>query len=84
MKSIILIGILALSGCAHVSPARLDGSCPTDFSIKGNADSVIYHTPDSPYYFKTRAEICFDSAHAAKRHGFRPVSPYSVAPRRKR
>ena len=41
-------------------PGSIKGTCPYDFPIKGNADSVIYHTSDSPYYFKTRAEICFD------------------------
>ena len=47
-------------------PGSIKGTCPYDFPIKGNADSVIYHTPDSPYYFKTRAEICFDSTEAAE------------------
>jgi len=53
----------------------IKGTCPHDFPIKGNAESSIYHTPRSPYYFKTDAEICFDSVEAAKRHGF-------IAPKR--
>ena len=49
---------------------NLNGSCPYDFPIKGNASSYIYHTRASPYYTKTNAEFCFDTEEAAKRHGF--------------
>ena len=72
MKKMILI--LFLTGCAHVHPATYTGSCPTDFPIKGNVDSLIYHTTDSPYYVRTKAEICFENADAATRHGYRPIA----------
>ncbi len=74
MIRIFIIGVL-VAGCAHTVPASLKGTCPYDFPVKGNTGSYIYHTPESPYYYKTNAEICFDSAEAARRHGF-------VAPKR--
>ena len=70
-KTIILF--LFLTGCAHVHPATYTGTCPTDFPIKGNADSLVYHTSASPYYIRTRAEICFESEEAAVRHGYRAI-----------
>ena len=72
MKKMILI--LFLTGCAHVHSATYTGSCPTDFPIKGNVDSLIYHTTDSPYYARTKAEICFENADAATRNGYRPIA----------
>jgi hypothetical protein len=76
MKKIILL--LFLGGCAHAHPATYRGTCPTDFPIKGNADSLIYHTADSPYYVKTNAEICFESEEAATKHGYRAVLPKNI------
>jgi len=72
MRKFILF--LFLSGCAHVHPATYRGTCPTDFPIKGNVDSLIYHTADSPYYLQTNAEICFESKKTAERHGYRPIA----------
>ena len=69
-----LIFVLLLAGCAHVHPPTYTGACPTDFPIKGNVDSLIYHTTDSPYYLKTKAEICFENKDIAARHGFRPIA----------
>jgi len=71
MKKTILF--LFLAGCAHVHPATYTGTCPTDFPIKGNADSLVYHTSESPYYIRTRAEICFENKEAAERHGYRSI-----------
>lgn len=71
MKSIaVVITAIVLSSCAHMRVAPLDGSCPDDFPIKGNADSYLYHFPDSPYYYKTKAELCFSNAESAKALGF--------------
>ena len=66
----VFVIIVMLTGCAHTVPASFRGTCPYDFPVKGNADSYIYHIPESPHYYKTNAEICFDSAEAARRHGF--------------
>ena len=76
MKKMVLI--LFLTGCAHVHPATYRGTCPTDFPVKGNADSFIYHTTDSPYYAHTHAEICFENEATAAHHGYRPLLPKNI------
>ena len=43
---------------------------PSGFDIKGNEDSMKYHTPESPYYSRTKAEVWFDSVEAAEAAGF--------------
>ena len=47
-----------------------DGSQPEGFPIKGNADSMLYHVPDSRFYEQTVAEVWFDSAESAEAAGF--------------
>jgi large subunit ribosomal protein L17 len=47
-----------------------DGSQPEGFPIKGNADSMLYHTPESAYYDQTVAEVWFASAEAAEAAGY--------------
>jgi hypothetical protein len=48
-----------------------DGAAPgPEFTIKGNADSMLFHTPDSPYYGRTRAEVWFRTADEAVAAGF--------------
>ncbi len=78
---IIILGMLIMSGCAHTTGPLRDGSCPPEFPVKGNANSFIYHTPRSFSYFKTKAEVCFDSPDAAIRHGFR-APKFCLSPRR--
>jgi len=46
------------------------GSAPAGFDIKGNQDSMKFHTPDSPWYGRTKAEVWFASEEAAKAAGF--------------
>ena len=55
-----------------MSLPNLNGTCPTGYPVKGNANSHIYHIPNNPYYLKTDAEFCFDTVEAARRHGFVP------------
>ena len=47
-----------------------DGSQPDGFPIKGNAGSMLYHVPDSPFYERTVAEVWFASPEAAEQAGF--------------
>ena len=48
-----------------------DGSAPhASFTIKGNADSMLYHPSDSPYFARTKAEVWFNSEEAAEAAGF--------------
>ncbi|MBC6446423.1 sunset domain-containing protein [Actinokineospora xionganensis] len=50
---------------------KADGSAPSDeFTIKGNADSMLFHTTESPYYPRTRAEVWFKTASDAEQAGF--------------
>jgi large subunit ribosomal protein L17 len=53
---------------SHAAPE--DGSEPEGFPIKGNADSMLYHTPDSSYYDRTVAEVWFATAEDAEAAGF--------------
>jgi trigger factor len=50
-----------------------DGSadCPEGYPVKGNGDSMIYHTPESSSYTRTIPEICFATAEDAVAKGFR-------------
>ncbi|CRK60047.1 LSU ribosomal protein L4p (L1e) [Alloactinosynnema sp. L-07] len=50
--------------------ALADGSQPEGFPIKGNADSMLYHVPDSAFYDRTVAEVWFTTAEAAEAAGF--------------
>jgi small subunit ribosomal protein S2 len=45
------------------------GEAPEGFTIKG-ASSGKYHTPDSPWYAKTVAEVWFDTVESAEAAGF--------------
>ena len=47
-----------------------DGNGPDTHPIKGNADSMLYHTPDSRYYKVTKAEVWFDTEEHAEAAGF--------------
>ena len=47
-----------------------DGSAPAGYTIKGNAGSKKYHTEDSPWYGRTKAEVWFATEEAAKAAGF--------------
>jgi large subunit ribosomal protein L22 len=43
-----------------------DGGAPEGYEIKGNAQSMLYHEPDSRYYKATKAEVWFDSVESAE------------------
>lgn len=46
------------------------GNAPKGFDIKGNADSMKYHTADSQWYEQTVAEVWFDTVESAEAAGF--------------
>ena len=54
------------------SHAPLDDpeEAPEGFEIKGNADSMLYHLPGTPFYNRTVAEVWFATAEAAEAAGF--------------
>ena len=47
-----------------------DGSGPAGW-IKGNADTMLFHTADSPHYERTEAEVYFKDEQTATAAGFR-------------
>ena len=48
-----------------------DGSAPSaEFTIKGNAGSMLFHTKESPYFGRTKAEVWFKSPTDAEAAGF--------------
>ena len=48
---------------------------PEGFAIKGNANSMLYHTPDSAFYDRTNAEVWFATEADAEAAGFsKPAS----------
>ncbi len=52
-----------------------DGNGPDTHPIKGNADSMLYHTAESPHYQRTKAEVWFDTEESAEAAGFsKPAS----------
>jgi hypothetical protein len=52
---------------------------PDGFTIKGNAQSMLFHTPDSPYYGRTKPEVWFRTEEDAERAGF---TKYTRRPRK--
>ena len=46
------------------------GSGPQGWTIKGNEDSMLYHTQDSPSYKQTIAEVWFRDESTAEKAGF--------------
>ncbi len=73
-ESAAAVGLLALPAGVEphddVHAALEDGSAPEGFPIKGNADSMKYHTPESPWYDQTIAEVWFATPEAAQAAGF--------------
>jgi large subunit ribosomal protein L17 len=53
--------------------ATEDGSAPEGYSVKGNADSGLYHVEGSQWYDATVAEFWFKDADAAEAAGFKPA-----------
>lgn len=43
---------------------------PEGYPIKGNAQSKLFHEPDSRYYKATKAEVWFDTVESAEAAGF--------------
>ena len=46
------------------------GNAPKGHEIKGNVDSMKFHTPDSAWYDQTVAEVWFDTEETAQAAGF--------------
>ncbi|WP_202863545.1 sunset domain-containing protein [Ornithinimicrobium avium] len=59
----------AAYGAGSAEPLE-DGTGPAGWEIKGNAGSMLFHTPESPSYDAVRAEVWFESEDAARNAGF--------------
>jgi hypothetical protein len=60
--------LAAASSISPGAPTRLSG--PAGEQIKGNRDSMLYHTVDSPWYGLTKAEKWFTTETEAEAAGF--------------
>jgi large subunit ribosomal protein L22 len=56
-------------GAGSAAPLA-DGGAPEGYPIKGNADSMLFHEPETPYYARTRAEVYFATVEDAEAAGF--------------
>ncbi len=63
-------------GAGSAAPLE-DGSAPEGFPIKGNVDSMKYHTEESPWFEQTVAEVYFADAAAAEAAGFEAPSGHA-------
>jgi hypothetical protein len=62
-----------LPGAAAPLP---DGSAPgPGYTIKGNAGSMLFHLPSSPYYARTKPALWFRTAEDARAAGFTEWKP---------
>lgn len=56
---------------AGAAPPNEDGSAPEGYTVKGNANSGLYHEPEGQWYEQTEAEFWFKSAEDAEAAGFK-------------
>jgi allophanate hydrolase subunit 1 len=56
-------------GAGSATPGA-GGSGPQGWTIKGNEDSMLFHTPESPSYKRTIAEVWFFDEDTARKAGF--------------
>ncbi|MGI8665537.1 MAG: 50S ribosomal protein L17 [Jatrophihabitans sp.] len=56
-------------GAGSHAPIAEDAQ-PDGFPIKGNASSMLYHVPESPFYDRTIAEVWFADTESAEAAGF--------------
>ena len=57
-------------GAGSKAPLK-SGNAPKGFSVKGNADSGLYHLEGGQWYDATEAEVWFDTAESAEAAGFK-------------
>jgi uncharacterized membrane protein ArfC len=57
-------------GAGSVRLAVASADAPEGYTIKGNEDSMLYHSPESPTYARTIAEVWFRDVGTAEAAGF--------------
>lgn len=55
-------------GSTRVTPGSAP---PAGYTVKGNEESMLYHTPESPSFHQSEGEIWFVDEDSALRAGFR-------------
>jgi hypothetical protein len=49
---------------------RIDGAAPTGYPVKGNVDTMLFHTEASRWFHRIKADVWFDSEDRARAAGF--------------
>ena len=70
IRTVIIIAALTLNSCVHMRFALNDGECTEESPIKADVNSYRYHLPDSPYYYRTKADLCFATEESAIKNGY--------------
>ena len=52
------------------APSGRGGVGPEGWTVKGNADSMLFYTDDAPSYRRASADVWFESEEAAAKAGF--------------
>ena len=83
MRACFIIILITLTGCAALSlrtVPNISGDCPVEYAVKGNDSAAgwIYHTTESPFYYRVKAEDCFKTEAAAKQSGYRKFKVYGT------
>ncbi|MET9224274.1 hypothetical protein [Lentzea sp. NPDC003310] len=60
--------VIAEQPAAPVVPAPVK---PEPLPVKGNSKTMVYHTPDSPYYRRTKGDMTFRTEAEAVSAGYR-------------
>ena len=67
-------------GAGSAVPGRR-GAGPEGWKVKGNADSLLFYTEDSPTYSRSAADVWFETEEAATSAGFDPMGrPSPLSP----
>jgi hypothetical protein len=71
MRRAVLLACLSGAALALVAVARTRRrQAPVSLTVRGNRATMLYHTPDSPYYDRIVADACFRTPADAEAAGF--------------
>jgi hypothetical protein len=62
-------------GPGSAAPLANGDSPGPEYTIKGNASSMLFHPPSSPYFERTKPEAWFRTAEDAEKAGFTEWKP---------
>ncbi|MDQ3044571.1 MAG: hypothetical protein M3R06_05390 [Chloroflexota bacterium] len=72
-RSVLAPGLEPVAAEIPAGAVAGDGttSCPAKYPVKGNATSMIFHSPGGVSYDQTIANFCFSTSEAAETAGYR-------------